>query len=96
MGKYNVKDDAFDPVHEVLKNKLAIMDPEELQSKERDCLLIAYSKAALNYSEDHVFTEEDIRALHNLFLGDLYEWAGTYRTVDLSSENIRYCHAAYI
>lgn len=48
------------------------------------------------YSEKHHFTDQDVRTIHKWFLGDIYIWAGTYRSVDLSSENIRYCHAKYI
>ncbi len=34
--------------------------------------------------------------MHELFLGNIYRWAGKYRTIDLSSGNIRWCHAIYI
>ncbi|WP_028315071.1 Fic/DOC family protein [Desulfatibacillum aliphaticivorans] len=96
MVKYDVNDSSFDHKHGVLINKLGIKDPEELQSREKDCLVNAYKKAAEKYSENHAFSEKDVCDIHKLFLGDLYEWAGEYRTVDLSSENIRFCHAAYI
>ncbi len=29
-------------------------------------------------------------------MGKIFEWAGSYRTVDLSSGDIRWCHAKYI
>ncbi|MBF0474727.1 MAG: Fic family protein [Deltaproteobacteria bacterium] len=96
MTKYQTEDSLFDQKHGVLKNKLGITDKEKLQSVEIQHLAGAYKQAAQEYSERHVFTEQDIRYLHKLFLGEIYDWAGNYRSVDLSSEDIRYCHAAFI
>ena len=95
-GKYEIDDPLFDAEHGVLKNKLGITDRDQLESIERQHLVNAYRKAALEYSKNHVFTEHDVCHLHRLFLGEIYEWAGSYRTIDLSSEDIRFCHAAYI
>ncbi len=36
------------------------------------------------YSEDHQFTVEDLHLINKTFLGEIYPWAGTYRTVNLS------------
>ncbi len=33
---------------------------------------------------DQRFTADDIRVMHHRWLGELYEWAGEYRTVNLS------------
>ena len=96
FDKYEIDDPLFDEEHGVLKNKLEITDRDKLDSVERQHLVNAYRKAALGYSENHVFTEHDVCDLHKLFLGKIYEWAGSYRTVDLSSDDIRFCHAAYI
>lgn len=95
-SKYSVNDPAFDPVHGVLRNTRGIIDPGALEQAESDCLIAAYETAALSYLETHRFSEADVCALHRLFLGPLFEWAGTYRMVDLSSGDIRWCHAAYI
>jgi cell filamentation protein len=95
-GKYRIKDPAVDEKHGILKNKLGFISQEKLSSVETQCLIEAYKKAATDYLENHVFTDVDVRDLHELFLGKVYEWAGRYRTVDLSSEDIRFCHAAFI
>ena len=94
--RYQVKDPLVDEKHGILKNKFKITDKEKLQLIETDHLAEAYRKAVSEYGADHTFTEKDIRYPHKLFLGDIYSWAGKYRTVDISSEDIRYCHAAYI
>lgn len=94
--KYDVDDPAFDAGHGVLRNRRGIVDAGELERAESDCLLAAYDMAALSYSETHRFSEADVRDLHRSFLGPLFDWAGTYRAVDLSSAGIRWCHAAHI
>jgi cell filamentation protein len=94
--RYQVKDPLVDEKHGILKNKFKITDKEKLQLIETDHLAEAYRKAVSEYGTEHTFTEKDIRHLHKLFLGDIYSWAGKYRAVDISSEDIRYCHAAYI
>lgn len=94
--KYGKEDPLFDEKHGVLKNKPGITNQEELDYVESQALLKAYEQSALHYLETHVFTENDIRYLHKLFLGEIYEWAGEYRTIDISSEDIRWCHAAFI
>jgi cell filamentation protein len=96
ISEYDVKDPLFDEKHGVLKNKLSIKDSEKLETIEIKHLLKAYEKAALEYSENHKFTEKDICYIHKLFFGDIYKWAGKYRNIDISSEKMRYCHAVYI
>ena len=99
MGKikYNAGDDpGFDKKHGILKNKLGITDKNELLLVEMKLLRKAYKEADLKYPEDHIFTDEDICYLHKLFLGELYKWAGQYRSVDISSEDMRYSHAQFI
>lgn len=94
--KYDVDDPAFDPEHGVLRNRRGITDPAMLEAAERECLIAAYETAGLTYSETHRFTDADVCDLHRLFLGPLFDWAGTYRLVDLSSADIRWCHVAYV
>lgn len=95
-NKYEVVDDKVDHKHDILKNKLNIIDKIELEHAETDALIYAYERLAKEYSETHMFTENDVCYIHKVYLGNIYEWAGKYRTVDLSSENIRWCHAQYI
>lgn len=94
--KYDATDSAFDKANGILRNKLGITDPAELERLENAALIAAYDSAALSYSETHAFTADDVRYLHRLFLGDIFAWAGTYREVDISSDDIRWCHAAHI
>ena len=94
--KYEANDPAYDEAHGVLRNLLGVLDPVQLERHEKAALLAAYDRAALSYSENDSFTPDDVRQLHRLFLGNVFEWAGEYRRVDLSSDDIRWCHAKHI
>ncbi len=94
--KYQADDPAFDYEHGLLKNKLGLIDGQALERAENEALLQAYDLAATDYSETHVFTSGDVRKLHRLFLGGIFDWAGEYRGIDISSPDIRWCHARFI
>jgi len=94
--KYEANDPAFDSEHGILKNKLGLMDVRKLEQVENHALIQAYDKAALSYSDTHRFTSEDVRNLHKMFLGEIFDWAGDYRIVDISTGDIRWCHARFI
>ncbi|OFX08389.1 MAG: hypothetical protein A2516_12250 [Alphaproteobacteria bacterium RIFOXYD12_FULL_60_8] len=94
--KYSANDPAFDAKHGILKNKLGLTDERALLHAENTALIAAYDKAAMSYSETHRFTVDDVCRLHKMFLGEIFEWAGTYRNVDISSPSIRWCHAKFI
>ena len=96
IEKYRTDDPDFDKEFGVMKNRLGIKNPLELEMRESQALMEAYDYAALNYEDSHVFSIDDIKKLHHLFLGKIYDWAGEYRSVDLSSPGIRWCRAAYI
>jgi cell filamentation protein len=96
LNKYQTNDSNFDKNHNVLHNKLGIIDPAELEYHENEALISAYDYAALHYSDKHCFTSKDICNLHKLFLGNIFDWAGKYRQVDISSEKIHWCHALHI
>jgi cell filamentation protein len=96
IDKYEIEDTDFDPEHGVLRNRLGILDPQEIERHERAALISAYHRAALTYRETDRFTPQDLCDLHRLFLVGLYSWAGTYRKVDIISGDIRWCHARHI
>ena len=95
-GKYISSDDAADDTTGVLKNKLGITDEDALDEVETELLAKAFDRLSLEYSDTHVFTAKDVCHLHKVFLGDVFEWAGTYRNVDVSSPDIRWSHARFI
>lgn len=94
--KYEVEDPDFDQEHHILKNRLGIVDPLELERVEVRALVKATQQAVRHYEVDHCFSSKDVRDLHKLFLEEIFEWAGQYRRVDISSPQIRWCHAPHI
>ena len=70
----------------VLRNRLRIEDPSALESAEADITgarLITLSGRALpgQYNLDH------LGAFHKFIFGDIYDWAGTLRTVDITKRD---------
>jgi len=47
-------------------------------------------------TKDTRFTADLIKQMHGDWLGGIYEWAGTYRTVDISKDDFRFPPACLI
>ncbi|MBI3313640.1 MAG: Fic family protein [Candidatus Omnitrophica bacterium] len=81
----------------VLKNLFGIKKQVELDRIENIALKqaedIFFRKLV---REDKRFTAKDIRNMHKVWLGKIYEWAGSYRSVDLEKGNFRFAHAKHI
>jgi len=48
------------------------------------------------YDSRHRFTSDDIRHMHRVWLGEIYEWAGEYRNVNMSKGNMMFAVAMHI
>lgn len=94
--RYAGGDAAFDPQHGVRRNKLGIIDPDQLEIVTGEYLDRAYLESFQQFSDMHRFTEQDVCSLHRVFLADVFEWAGEYRNVDLVSEDIHWCRAIFV
>jgi cell filamentation protein len=68
----------------VLRNRRGITSVRQLEREESDALLAASQKAIDTTRVDQRFAASDIRTMHHHWLGELYEWAGEYRTVNIS------------
>lgn len=81
---------------EVLRNKLGITSKQEINDRE----IIEYRKAAnrlaRTYTQHHRFTERDIRKIHKMIFGRLYDWAGAYRNVELSKAEFVFARAIFV
>jgi len=68
----------------VLRNKLGIKNRSEIELTEAR-LLLAMEERSLGWiDEETSLTCKNIQRLHKEWLGSLYSWAGTYRTIVLS------------
>lgn len=77
----------------VLRNKLGIKSKRAMDEVETIALKTATDKLLGMYDEDHRFTAEDIRGMHKNWLGDIYEWAGEYRQVNVSKGDFHFAAA---
>ena len=80
----------------VLRNLLDITRVREMEEVESEALKVAQEIAVKRYGPNHVFTPADIRWLHRLWLGSIYQWAGTYRTVNIGTGGFQFAHAPLI
>jgi cell filamentation protein len=62
----------------VLRNRLAITSVRELERSESAALLIATQQIIDETRVDQRFTAGEIRRMHQLWLAEIYEWAGEY------------------
>ena len=78
----------------VLKNKLNIKNQTELENAERAITSLKASQASLERIEGG-FDFEHLKKIHKFLFGEIYDWAGSVRTVNISKGS-RFCSAEYI
>lgn len=80
----------------VLRNLPGIRSAREMARAESEALLAAQEQLVEQFTEDHRFSAEDIRAIHRVWLGKIYPWAGEYRSVNLSKGDFHFAAAAQV
>lgn len=87
--------DSCYPGTTVLINKYNIQD--EVQLADVEALIVSTKSAQLETSPLlGNFDFEHYKLIHKFLFGDLYEWAGQIRTVDISKKGTRFCLADQI
>jgi cell filamentation protein len=86
MQKYAGNDHYLDPDTGVLKNKLGIQDQTLLEEREADYATARAYELAKTPIEGR-FDLDHLKAIHKHLFGDVYEWAGELRDIDLSKGN---------
>lgn len=82
--------------HQVLKNKQGITGKLAMDEAETKAYLAAIYTSLDRLSRNHSFKAKDICWLHRIWLGDLYEWAGRYRNVNISKGDFTFAMARQI
>lgn len=77
-------------------NKFSITDSIELHAIENELLIQSYELFYHRLDEHTIFDEAYFITLHKATFSPLYEWAGEYRTLDMSKGDSRFCLAAYL
>ncbi len=67
----------------VLRNKPGIQYKREMDRAEFEALTRAQTDFLGQVTTETRFTVEMLRSMHRAWLGELYEWAGEYRTVEM-------------
>jgi cell filamentation protein len=95
MSRYSESDPYFDPLSGVLKNRLDIADGAILEQTEA-ALVAARSFELSRLPLKGGFDLVHLQAIHRRLFGDVYEWAGQLRTIDISKGGSRFAHYAQI
>lgn len=98
-GRYAVpSDEDFEPDsnQEVLRNYFNITNKEKMEALEERELNRTESELLTLIDEDHQFTGEDICAIHELWLSEVYPFAGKYRSVNMSKDDFSFAPASRI
>ena len=86
-NRYSVpENEDFEPGSndQVLKNLLRIKDKDTIEHVEETELVRVGLELMELYSKDYQFTALDIQQIHELWLTEIYPFAGQYRTVSMS------------
>jgi len=81
---------------QVLKNLLGIKSKREMDKVEAREQLRAVGELVEMYGSTHRFTSNDVRKIHEVWLGPIYPWAGRYRQVNLTKGKFPFAAANHI
>lgn len=96
-SRYQVSESTAGLEGRILKNKLGIESQEKLDEAEAILLRDAYSYFFdLLHADKIEFDINLLLSVHKYFLGTLYSWAGTLRTVDMSKNGIMFASVKYL
>jgi len=74
----------------VLRNHLGITRKRDIDQLEFESLIRVQEQYYSEIEDSTSFTTKLIRRMHKDWLGDIYDWAGIYRTVELSKGGFRW------
>lgn len=80
----------------VLLNLHGIKSKRDMDRVEADAHIRALRDFLVIFSRDHRFSSADLVRMHRIWLGDVYEWAGKYRQVNISKGGFTFAVASQI
>ena len=91
-------DEGYEPGlnNSVLKNYFGIKSKDIMENLEEHELERTETELLKIYDEQHQFTAQDICNIHELWLGDIYPFAGRYRTVNMEKDGFPFAAAERI
>ena len=99
MSKYSPDDHYIDPVSGIFRNRLGLTKQDELDRVE--AAFVAARTIELSGMPDRFgsvarFSLAHMRAIHRHLFGDVYDWAGQLRTVDIAKGATRFANFGFI
>ena len=82
--------------NQVLSNKLAITDADEMNMVELDLLELLYERVLAEVTEDQIITVTDLMEWHRAWLGNVYDWAGRERSVNMGKGDFHFAACSQI
>jgi cell filamentation protein len=95
VSRYSGLDEYIDPISGVLKNRFGIVDATLLSETEADLAAARSRELALTPLKGK-FDLAHLQATHKYLFGDLYDWAGQLRSVDISKNGHVFAHHAHL
>jgi cell filamentation protein len=80
----------------VLRNLLGVHSVRQINELESVALDLTQREALLRLTKNRRITANDICMLHRLWLGQIYPWAGNYRSVNMGKGGFQFANAALI
>jgi cell filamentation protein len=80
----------------VLRNKLGVTDPDEMDEVELQLLGQIYRAVLVEALPDRRLYVEDLQTWHRRWLGNVYEWAGMGRSVNMGKGDFHFAAAAQV
>src|SRR5690242_7025342 len=80
----------------VMRNLLSIRSARDMAHVEESELVRTIAWATQKYGPRHVFSAQDLCAIHRRWLGGIYLWAGEYRQVNVSKGGFLFAAANLI
>jgi len=80
----------------VLKNKLDIINPNEMDEIELSLLVQLTDIVLDDITDEQTISVDDLREWHRRWLGNVYDWAGDYRSVNMGKAEFHFAAAHLI
>jgi cell filamentation protein len=80
----------------VLRNKLGVTDPDEMDEVELQLLGKIYRAVLVEALPDRRLYVADLKTWHRRWLGNVYDWAGMERSVNMGKGDFHFAAAAQV
>jgi cell filamentation protein len=81
---------------QVLRNKLGIVAPDDMDDAELELLQKLYEDVLIDNLPSGTITVAQIKLWHKRWLGNVYDWAGDERSVNMGKDGFQFASAAQI